>query len=70
MTNDPKDHWVNMPDFEQEKQKPFACVNLRFETEFDLLEFCQRTDIKLTAKTKSAWFPERPPSDVGSKRWK
>ena len=70
MSNDPKEHWVNMPAFEQEKQEPFACVNLRFETEFDLIEFCQRTGLQLTPKTRSAWFPERAPSGVGAKRWR
>ena len=72
MTNDPKDHWVNMPDFDQPKKEPFLCINLRFETEWDMIEFTERTGIKLTSKTKSAWFPDRPHShsDVGSKRWR
>jgi hypothetical protein len=67
--NDPQDHWLDMPDFEQVKQSPFACVNVRFDTEEDFTRFCELTGMKLTRKTKSAWFPEMKPSGVGSKRW-
>jgi hypothetical protein len=67
--NSPKEHWVDMPEFTQEKQKPFACVNLRFEDEQALADFCALTGLKLTQKTKSAWYPDRPPSDTGMKRW-
>lgn len=67
--NTPEEHWLNMPEFKQEKQEPFACLNLRFETEEDMKEFCKLTGLKLTSKTKSAWFPEKKSSGVGSFRW-
>lgn len=67
--NNAYEHWVGMPDFEQEKQAPYACVNVRFENEEDLIRFSQLTGLKLTSKTKSAWFPEAKPKDTGYKRW-
>lgn len=62
-------HWVAMPEFHQEKQQPYACVNVRFASEAELAEFCRITGMKLTARSKSAWFPEREDSRVGFKRW-
>lgn len=64
------EHYKNMPAFHQPKQEPFACVNLRFANEADLAAFAKLTGVKLTPKTKSAWFPDKEPSGVGSKRWR
>jgi hypothetical protein len=50
--------WVNMPDFVQELQKPFAKIIVRFETEQDLHEFAKLIGQKLTQKTKSIWHPQ------------
>lgn len=63
-------HWLGMPEFHQEKQEPFAAINIRFGTAEDLDAFCAATGLKLTKKTKSAWYPEKPDSIVGSLRWK
>ena len=63
-------HWLGMPDFEQQKQEPFAMINVRFEDEVALLAFVEATGMKLTQKTKSTWYPQRGPSDMGMKRWK
>ena len=63
-------HWLGMPDFEQQKQEPFAMINVRFEDEAALLAFAEATGMKLTQKTKSTWYPQRGPSDTGMKRWK
>ena len=63
-------HWLGMPDFEQKKQEPFAMINVRFKNEAALLAFAEATGMKLTKKTKSAWYPQRGPSDTGIKRWK
>jgi len=67
--NSAQEHWFGMPDFEQEKQVPFACINVRFDSESDLLAFAELTGMRLTPKTKSAWYPQRKPSDTGMKRW-
>ena len=51
------EHWQGMPEFVQDKQEPFACINMRFETEQDLKEFANLINQTLTSKTKSIWFP-------------
>jgi hypothetical protein len=57
-TNDPRKEWVGMPEFVQEKQKPFAQIIFRFDNENDLNEFSKLIGQKLTPKTKSAWHPQ------------
>jgi len=51
------DEWIDMPEFVQEKQKPFAQIICRFESEEDLDSFAQLIGQKLTPKTKSIWHP-------------
>lgn len=50
--------WVGMPEFVQEKQKPYAQIIFRFDNETDLQEFAGLIGQKLTNKTKSAWHPQ------------
>jgi len=54
------EHWIDMPEFIQEKQKPFAQIIVRFESENDLNEFAKMINQKLTTKTKSIWHPHKP----------
>ncbi len=54
---DPSKEWVGMPEFVQEKQKPYSQIIVRFEDEQDLKEFANLINQKLTAKTKSIWYP-------------
>lgn len=68
--NSPQMHWFGMPEFEQEKQEPFAKINIRFADQAALEKFTKVTGMKITEKTKSAWYPTRNPSDTGMKRWK
>jgi len=68
--NDPQTHWLDMPDFDQPSQKPFATINVRVATEEDLIALSKALGQPLTAKTKSAWYPQAEPSGVGAKRWK
>jgi len=56
-SNNPDNHWIGMPEFVQEKQKPFAQIICRFETQEDLDSFSQLIGQKLTPKTKSIWHP-------------
>ena len=62
--------WQQMPEFVQEKQAPFACINFRFENEHDLHEFAEIVGQKLTSKTKSAWYPFRPHRDPDRRIYK
>lgn len=57
MPPDWRGEWQGMPDFEQEKQTPYACMNLRFEDEQALADFSKLIGQSLTEKTKSLWFP-------------
>lgn len=54
-----KDEWVDMPEFIQEKQEPYAKIIFRFSCEEDLQAFAKLIGQKLTSKTKSAWYPFR-----------
>lgn len=61
--------WVGMPEFVQERKEPFACINVRFETEDDLREFAQLIGQKLTPKTKAIWHPFKPHRLPDKKVW-
>lgn len=50
--------WKDMPEFIQEKQKPFMQIVVRFACEEDLNEFSKAIGQKLTKKTKGIWFPQ------------
>jgi hypothetical protein len=56
--HDWKGEWIDMPEFIQNKQKPYAQINFRFSNEEDLQEFAKLIGQKLTNKTKSAWHPQ------------
>lgn len=62
-------HWVDMPEFEQPAQKPFATINFRFDTEKDLDDFCKLIGQNLTQKTKAARFPKVEASPVSGKSY-
>jgi hypothetical protein len=52
-----QNEWKGMPEFVQEKQKPFSTIIIRCETEEDLNELAQLLGQPLTSKTKSIWHP-------------
>lgn len=58
MSNDVNEHWVGMPEFVQEKQEPYACIKVRFESEEALQSFAELIGQPLTQKTKSIWHPK------------
>ena len=47
--------WLDMPEFIQEKQEPYAKIIFRFSCEEDLRSFAKLIGQNLTHKTKSAW---------------
>lgn len=61
--------WFGMPEFVQEKQKPFAQIICRFETQEDLDAFAKLIGQKLTPKTKSIWHPFKSHWGAEQKRW-
>lgn len=62
--------WVEMPEFIQERQEPFAKIIVRFETEDDLNEFAKLIGQKITPKTKSIWHPQLIRGKNAGKRWR
>jgi len=55
--NEWQKEWKDMPEFVQNKNKPYSEIIFRFESKEDLQEFAKLINQKLTSKTKSAWFP-------------
>jgi len=64
-----KEHWVDMPEFVQEKKTPFSQIIVRFESENDLNEFAEMIGQKLTPKTKSIWHPYKSHFRAEQKEW-
>jgi len=64
-----KQEWLNMPEFVQEKQKPYAQIILRVESKRDLQKLELLLGQKFTTKTKSAWYPARSHWGLESKKW-
>ena len=58
-----------MPEFEQESQKPYAMINVRFRNEDDLLEFAKLIGQNLNKKSKSIWYPKLENDGTGKMRW-
>ena len=58
MINNWKEEWLDMPEFIQEKQEPYAKIIIRFDNEKDLNDFSKLIDQTLNKKTKSIWFPK------------
>jgi hypothetical protein len=58
MENNWKEEWLNMPEFIQEKQEPYAKIIIRFDNEKDLNDFSKLINQPLNKKTKSIWFPK------------
>jgi hypothetical protein len=64
-----KDEWKGMPEFVQEKQRPYAQIIFRFNSEEDLQDFSKLINQKLTNKTKSAWHPKLERGINSGLRW-
>lgn len=50
--------WEGMPEFIQDKQKPYAQLIVRFDSQEDLQEFAELIGQKLNNKSKSIWHPK------------
>ncbi len=55
-SEDWKDHWKGMPDFEQ-NQAHFKKISVKFRNEEDLQKFADLVGQKLTPKSSGIWFP-------------
>lgn len=57
---DISEEWKGMPEFVQEKQKPFRTMKINFRNQEDFQEFCRLLgyDEDLKESVKSQWFPK------------
>lgn len=66
-----KQHWHDMPEFEQNDNTPWKKLIVNFRSEEDYREFLKLIDQEtlITNKTKSTWFPERDRTKNSLLRW-
>jgi len=62
-------HWVGMPEFKQDDQKPFKTLYVHFRTEADYKHFETLIGQILTKKTKSIWHPRNDATKNSELRW-
>lgn len=51
--------WWGMPDFSH-NEYAYATTEFRFETDEDLQDFIEKTNLEITEKTKATWYPDFP----------
>ena len=60
--------WQGMPEFIQEAQKSFKSMLIHFDSEESMQKFAELTELKITMKTKSSWWPAAEKASVADKR--
>lgn len=60
-----KDEWIGMPDFVQEKERPYSKIDVFFDDAESREEFAVSIGQTLTKKTKSIWHPALRTRAVG-----
>ena len=51
--------WWGMPDFSH-KEYAYSTASFEFETDEDLQDFIEKTNLEITEKTKATWYPDFP----------
>lgn len=70
-----KKHWIGMPEFKQEDNLPAKKLIINFRTEEDFKKFSDLymqhidTDLDISDKTKSFWYPKREKEQISVLRW-
>jgi hypothetical protein len=70
-----KKHWNGMPEFKQEDQLPAKKLIINFRTEEDFKTFSELymkhvdTNLEISEKTKSFWYPKREKENISVLRW-
>lgn len=67
--HDWEEHWVGMPEFDQEDNPPYKKIFMNFRSEEDYKAFAKLIGQNLTEKTKSIWYPKLDIDDNMLKRW-
>jgi hypothetical protein len=68
VSEDPKDHWKGLPEFEQDKED-WKTLNVKFRNEADMNAFAKLIGQKLTKKTKGIWYPAHEAEENFLMRW-
>lgn len=59
-SNETPYQWDNMPEFVQEDENPYACIEVEFRSMEDLHMFAKLVEQEsMNEKTKATWFPAR-----------
>lgn len=56
-TNNWKKHWVGMPEFENDENKPFHEIKVKFPSEEDMRHFAELVGQRVDKKIKNIEFP-------------
>jgi hypothetical protein len=64
-----REHWLEMPEFEQERVTFYKKLSVNFETIEDYRKFADLIGQKLTEKTRSIWYPGHPKVKNTVLRW-
>lgn len=67
--NNWEEHWVDMPEFVMEDQRPKRKIIVSFRNEEDIQKFADLIGQKITPKQKSLWYPEMEPRKYADKRY-
>lgn len=59
-----EEHWKDMPEFVQPAQKPYALINVRFDSKEALDAFSALIGQNLNSKTKAIRYPKKEESEV------
>lgn len=64
------EHWIDMPEFEQGDNSGVRQIIVHFQKPEDVIKFFNLIEQSATDKTKSIWFPKRPPDSELDKIYK
>ena len=58
LDRDWNEHWVDMPEYVQEKEEPYQKIIIRFRNEEDVKTFAKLIEQTIHKTTASLWFPK------------
>ena len=62
-------HWVGMPEFENDNNRPYKSMLVHFRTKENFDDFNARIDQLSSEKTKSIWHPKNDATKNSLMRW-
>jgi hypothetical protein len=68
-TDDSREEWRGMPEFNQPDNGAYRQIIISFEDEEAVSKFAKLLGTQFTEKTKSIWFPHRERNNVADLFW-